>query len=343
MQQRPLGPSGVPVSELALGGMTFGAESDERESRRMLDRFADAGGTLIDLADVYTAGAAEQITGRWLAGRGGSEGLVIATKARHRMGPGPEDVGLGRAHLRRGVEASLRRLGIEAIDLFQTHAWDPLVPLEETLEALDGLVREGKIRHVGMSNVTGWQLQRAVLLARCNGWAPVVSLQPQWNLLSREVEWELIPLCELEGLAVLPWSPLAGGWLTGKYRRGAEPAGATRLGEDPARGLEAWARRDRERTWAVVEEAAAVARERGVTPAQVAINWLRRRPATTSVILGARTAAQLDENLASLSWELDPAEAARLDRASAPPTPDYPYGFIDELDRARRDEASAGA
>ena len=199
MEQRVLGTSGLTVSSLALGTMTFGAETDEAGAVAQLDRFVEAGGTLIDTADVYGTGRSEEVIGGWLAKRGHHDDLVIATKGRFPMGEGPLDRGAGRRHLPRAVQASLRRLGIDVIDLSQVHAWDQSVPLEETLQTLDDLVRAGTVRYVGVSNYTGWQLQRALRLAEMHGWTAPVSLQPQYNLLAREIEWELVPQCLEEG------------------------------------------------------------------------------------------------------------------------------------------------
>jgi aryl-alcohol dehydrogenase-like predicted oxidoreductase len=220
------------------------------------------------------------------------------------------------------------------IDLYQ-HCWDPATPLEETLATLDAMVASGRVRYVGLSNYTGWQLQRAVLLARANGWAVPVTLQPQYNLLDRGIEHEVLPVCELEGVGLLPWSPLGGGWLTGKYARDARPGGATRLGEDPDRGLEAYDARNTARTWAIVEEVTAIAGAHGVSPARVALRWVSDRPLVASVILGARTVEQLDDNLGAVDVELTADQTARLDKVSAPPGIAYPYNFIDEMTAGR--------
>jgi aryl-alcohol dehydrogenase-like predicted oxidoreductase len=338
VEHRRLGDTGTLVSWLCLGTMTFGDETPESDAHAILDRYVEAGGNVIDTADVYSYGASEAIIGRWLAQRGGRDDLVVATKARIPMGDGPNRAGAGRVHLQRSIDASLARLDIDHVDLYQVHAWDPLTPIEETLEALDDLVRAGKVRHVGVSNFTGWQLQRAALTARYRGLAPVVTLQPQYNLITREMEWELLPLCEEERIGLLPWSPLAGGWLTGKYRRDERPTGSTRLGEDPERGTEAYDKRNTEYTWSVLGVAQRIAAEREVPMAQVAINWLRTRPMVSSVILGVRTLEQLDGNLGADGWRLDQAEIAELDEVGAPPTPDYPYTMIAELEQGRRDQ-----
>src|SRR3954452_22597126 len=221
MEYRTLGRSGCAVSTLALGTMTFGAESDEATAHAQLDAFFAAGGNLIDTADVYAGGASEAIIGRWLARQPAAvrDQVVLATKGRFATGEGPNDVGLSRRHLRRALEASLRRLGTDHVDLYQVHAWDPLTPLEETWRFLDDAVRAGKISYLGLSNYAGWQIQKVADLADFRGWAPPVTLQPQYNLLVREIEWEIVPACESTGLGMLPWSPLGGGWLTGKYSR----------------------------------------------------------------------------------------------------------------------------
>ena len=339
MQYRTLGRSGCVVSSLALGTMTFGAETDEAAAHAQLDRFAGAGGTLVDTADVYTGGESEQIIGRWLATCPAEvrEGVVLATKGRFPTGEGPNDVGLSRRHLTRALNASLTRLGVDHVDLYQVHAHDPLTPLDETLRFADDAVRAGKILYVGLSNFTGWQLVKAVATARELHVSGPVTLQPQYNLLVREIEWEIVPAAQSEGLGLLPWSPLGGGWLTGKYRRDEQPTGSTRLGENPERGVEAYDRRSRaQRTWDVVDAVQAVAEQRGASMAQVALSWLTDRPAVTSTILGARTVEQLDDNLGAADLHLDPEQTAALDLASDPGAADYPYGGPGQDQRARQ-------
>jgi len=325
------------VSTLALGTMTFGTETDEVGAHVQLDRYVEAGGNLIDTADVYSGGESEHIVGRWLAARAGArEQIVLASKGRFRMGGGLNDLGLSRQHLAAALDASLRRLGVDTIDLYQLHSFDPLTPLEETLRFLDDAVRAGKIHYVGLSNFTGWQLQRAADIAEFRGLARPVTLQPQYNLLAREIEWEIVPAAGRNGLGLLPWSPLGGGWLTGKYRREEAPTGATRLGENPDRGVEAYGRRSRlERTWDVVDAVRAIAGGRGVSMAQVALAWLVDRPSVTSVILGARTLEQLDDNLGAADLHLAPDEAQRLDEVSDPAPADYPYGDLGVDQRSR--------
>jgi aryl-alcohol dehydrogenase-like predicted oxidoreductase len=339
MEYRTLGRSGCAVSTLALGTMTFGDETGVEDAHLQLDRFVEAGGTLVDTADVYSQGVSEEIIGRWLASRPVDmrERVVLASKGRFPMGPGPNDVGLSRRHLSSALDASLRRLGVDCIDLYQVHGYDPQTPLEETLRFLDDATRAGKIHYAGLSNFTGWQLQRAVDVAERLGLAGPVTLQPQYNLLAREIEWEIVPAAEANGLGLLPWSPLGGGWLTGKYRRDERPTGATRLGEDPDRGVEAYGRRSGvERTWQVIDAVAAVAGELDVSMARVALAWLADRPTVTSVILGARTVAQLEDNLGAAGLHLSQEHTRRLDAASDPQPADYPYGGPGVEARTRR-------
>src|SRR5690348_15850841 len=316
--------------------MTFGTETDQPGAHGQLDRFAEAGGTLVDTADVYSNGASEEIIGRWFASRPAAvtEPMVVPTKGR--VGPEGSDngVGLSARHLTRALDGSLRRLGLDAVDLYQLHAFDPLTPMEETLRTLDGFVRAGKIRYYGLSNFTGWQLTKAVHLARALNMAAPVTVQPQYSLIVREIEWEIVPAAVDAGLGLLPWSPLGGGWLSGKYQRGQRPSGATRLGEDPGRGMEAYDRRGTPRTWQIIDAVQKVAEDRGVTMAEVALAWVAGRPAVTSTILGARTDAQLDANLRAAGLRLTAEELSVLDAASDPGPPDYPYG---ELGRDQRD------
>jgi aryl-alcohol dehydrogenase (NADP+) len=338
MDYRTLGRSGCAVSSLALGTMTFGHETDEAEAHRQLDRFVEAGGTLVDTADVYSAGASEEIIGRWLAARPAATTgrVVLATKGRFATDGSPNGAGLSARHLTRALDASLRRLGVQTVDLYQVHAFDPWTPLDETLRTLDGFIRAGKILYYGLSNFTGWQLTKTARLAAELGLAAPVTLQPQYSLVVREIEWEIVPAALDAGLGLLPWSPLAGGWLSGKYTRDQRPAGATRLGEDPGRGMEAWDRRGTERTWAIIDAVQKVAEDRGAGVAEVALAWVRDRPGVTSVILGARTLGQLEANLRSADLRLSAAETAALDLASDPHAPDYPYGELGLDQRSRR-------
>ncbi|GAA2912226.1 aldo/keto reductase [Actinoplanes cyaneus] len=328
MEYRKLGGTGTIVSTLCLGTMTFGNESSEEVSHAQLDRFVEVGGNFIDTADVYSRGTSEEVIGRWLATRSGvRDKVVIATKGRFPMGDDPNAAGLTRVNLSRALDASLRRLGVDTIDLYQAHAWDPLTPIEETLAFFDDAVRAGKIRYAGVSNFLGWQLQKAALITRFRGLTPIVTLQPQYNLLAREIEFELVDVCRNEDIGILPWSPLGGGWLTGKYQRDSEPTGASRLGEDPGRGMEAYGPRNSDtRTWRILDAVRSVADQRGASMSQVSLAWLADRPAVTSVILGARTLQQLDDNLGAAGLHLSDKETALLTEASTPVVGEYPYG-----------------
>jgi len=317
--------------------MTFGAEADEETSHAILDAYLAAGGDFVDTADVYGAGLSEEIIGRWLAARPTErEQVTIATKGRFSMGSGRNDLGTSRRHLGRALDASLRRLGLEQIDLYQMHAWDAVTPLEETLRFLDDSVSSGKIAYYGFSNFLGWQLTKAVHVARANGFTPPVTLQPQYSLLVREIESEIVPAALDANMGLLPWSPLAGGWLTGKYQRDADPTGATRLGEDPERGMEAWEPRNKqERTWRILDVVREISKTKGVNEAQVSLAWLEAQPSVTSVILGARNVDQLTENLSAASLDLTPSELERLDKVSTPVVSDYPYGQAGAAQRHR--------
>jgi aryl-alcohol dehydrogenase-like predicted oxidoreductase len=340
MEYRKLGPSGTIVTAYALGTMTFGAEANEAQSFQLMDDYVAAGGNFIDTADVYSAGVSEQIIGRWLkAHKSEAEKLVIATKGRFPMASGPNDHGLSRRHLGRALDDSLFRLGIEQVDLYQMHGFDALTPLEETMRFLDDSVRNGKIAYYGFSNFLGWQLTKAVWIAKMNGYAAPVTLQPQYNLLVRDIEHEIVPACIDAGMGLLPWSPLAGGWLSGKYQRDVSPTGATRLGENPNRGMEAFGPRNaQERTWKMIEAVSEIAKERGVSRAQVALAWLAAQPAVTSVLLGARKRDQLADNLAAAQLTLRGEELLTLNEVSKPEMADYPYGVGGIAQRSRKIE-----
>lgn len=338
MEYRQLGPSGCLVSSFALGTMTFGSETDEQASHLQLDFFIESGGNLIDLADVYSGGQSEEITGRWLAKKSprDREQLILASKARFPLGSSPNESGLSRKHLTHALDNTLRRLGTETVDLYQVHSFDPLTPLDETLRFLDDAVRSGKVLYTGLSNFTGWQIQKAVGIAAALGIAGPVSVQPQYSLLAREVEWEIIPACLDGNLGLLPWSPLGGGWLTGKYQKDVRPSGATRLGENPERGVEAYSRRSAvERTWQVIDAVRGIADTRGISMAQVALAWLADRPTVASVIIGARSAGQLKDNLGAAGLHLSAGEIEQLDSASDPDPADYPYGPAGTQQRSR--------
>ena len=336
MEYRLLGDSGLAVSRLCLGTMTFGAETDRAGSFAQLDAFVEAGGTFIDTADVYSRGVSEQLVGDWLGERADArDQVVLATKGRFPMNDGPNGVGLSRRHLHDALEASLRRLGVESIDLYQLHAWDPLTPIDEYLRFIDDAIGAGKVHYFGLSNFVGWQLTAVAERAAAQGWTVPVSLQPQYNLLTRYIELEIVPACERYGLGLMPWSPLAGGWLTGKYRRDTRPSGASRLGDNPSRGMEAYDRRNTDATWAVLDALEEVAKQSGLTMAQAALAWLADRPQVTSPIVGARTLEQLQGSLAVAEVHLDGDAARRLTEVSEPALPDYPYGELGIDQRSR--------
>lgn len=328
MEYTNLGRTGLQVSRICLGAMTFGRESTEEVSFQMLNRFEELGGNFIDTADAYSRGLSEEILGRWLKGKQRHE-LVIATKVRWGTRAGLNNNGLSRKHILDAVAGSLKRLGTDYIDLYQVHMWHSPTPLEETLSTLDGLVRSGAVRYIGVSNFSGWQLQKAIDMSRSMGWEPFVCLQPLYNLLDRELEWELLPVCQNEGLGVIPWSPLRGGWLSGKYRRemSAPPAG-TRVEEASQKGWsENWDLYNNEHTWKVVDTVFAVAQELGKTPAQVALRWLLDRPGVTAPIIGARTMDQFEDNMGAIDWSLSAEQMDRLNQASDKPLP-YPYNYL---------------
>jgi aryl-alcohol dehydrogenase-like predicted oxidoreductase len=321
MEYRQLGRSGLRVSVLSLGTMTFGGEgpfakvgsTDVAGARRQVDVCLDAGVNLVDTADVYSGGLSEEIVGKALEGR--RERVVLATKARMPMGDGPNDAGLSRHHIVAACEASLRRLGTDHIDLYQVHEWDGQTPLEETLDALDSLVRAGKVRYVGCSNYCGWQLMKALAVSDLRGLQRFVSQQIYYSLQARDAEYELVPLALDQGVGILVWSPLAGGLLSGKYRRGQQ-------GPEGSRHLTDWNEppvRDEEQLYDVVDALVEIGEAHGVSAAQVALAWLLGRPGVASVVVGARTDEQLADNLRAAELELAPDERARLDRLSAPP------------------------
>jgi len=328
MEYRFLGRTGMKVSELCLGAMTFGRETPEAESCQMMDFFCAKGGNFIDTADVYGRGVSEEIVGGWMRGQR-RDALVIATKVRFGMGEGVNDEGLSRKHILSAVEDSLRRLQTDYIDLYQVHGWDNGAPLEETLSALDRLVQSGKVRYIGASNYAAWQLQKAIDISKFSGWEPFACLQPLYNLLDRELEFELMPVCQNEGVGVIPWSPLRGGWLSGKYRRGMQaPPKNTRVEEASEKGWsESWDVYANERTWTVLDTLFAVAEETGRTPAQVALRWLLQKPGVTAPIVGARTMSHLETNLGAAGWQLSQEQMNRLDEVSVKPAY-YPVSFM---------------
>jgi len=336
MKTRFLGNTGVRVSELCFGAMTFGGRGywtnvgqvEQQEADALVGAALEAGVNFFDTADVYSEGRSEEILGRALGAR--RKDVVLATKVRGRTGPGPNDVGLSRKHVLESCDGSLRRLGTEYIDLYQVHSYDPKTPLEETLRALDDLVRAGKVRYIGASNYTGWQLMKALAISDAQHLERFVTLQALYSLIARDLEHELVPLSLEEKLGILPWSPLGAGFLTGKYRRGKpRPTGARR---SDARNQ--FLQFDEERGFDIVDELERIAGAHGATIAQAALNYLLRKPGVTSVIIGAKTMAQLADNLKAADWEMTADEAARLDALSEPPRL-YPYWMLERLGQDR--------
>jgi len=335
MEYRYMGKTGLKVSELCLGAMTFGRETTPDDSHAIMDRFVDAGGNFIDTADVYTRGTSEEIVGDWLA-KQSRDDMVIATKVRFPIGDGVNEVGLSRKHILAGVEASLKRLKTDYIDLYQVHCYDYGTPLEETMQTLNMLVEQGKVRYIGVSNFKGYQIQKANDIAKANHWEPFTCLQPLYNLLDRFIEWELTELCESESIGIIPWSPLRGGWLTGKYRRGEELPDDGRIKKASAEGWsESWDNYNNDRTWSIIQTVVEIAEALGKEPAQVALNWAKDRPLITSPIVGVRTMGQLESNLGALGWTLSEDHSNKLNEVSEMSLPYYPYGFVEKA-RGRR-------
>jgi aryl-alcohol dehydrogenase-like predicted oxidoreductase len=325
MDYRRLGRSGLFVSALTLGTMTFGGQggfskvgaTDIAGARRQVDMCLDAGINLFDTANIYSGGGSEEILGEAISGR--REDLLLATKVRMAVGDGPNDTGLSRHHIMRQCEESLRRLGTDYIDLYQVHEWDGLTPLEETLEALDTLVKSGKVRYVGSSNYSGWQLMKTLGISERLGLQRYISQQIHYTLQAREAEYELVPLAIDQGCSILVWSPLAGGLLSGKYRRDRDAS--------EGRHVEGWDEPpvyDTDKLYDIVEVLVEIADDRGVSAAQVALAWLLGRPGVASVIIGARTDEQLAENLEAAELELSEEERRRLDEVSVLPLI-YPF------------------
>ncbi|MBU3068107.1 aldo/keto reductase [Nocardia sp. NEAU-G5] len=346
MKHVRLGASGLGTSIYGLGTATFGDSTDEDEMVRVLDTFVDAGGLLIDTADAYTDGRAEQLIGRWLRTQPAQvrERVLLSTKGGgYTTTAGLNQWGNTRHNLTRALETSLRSLGVDCITLYQAHTWDPLTPLEETLRFLDDAVRAGKIRYAGISNYTGWQVQKTVDLAGTLGLAAPITFQAQYSLLCREIEWEIVPAGLANGLGLLAWSPLSGGLLTGKYLQDETPVGPARFADTTERGkmhdayVGALYSRHvvREGTWQVLKLLGEMAAARNVSPAAVALAWLAGRPGVSGIILGVRNAKQLADNLEARWITLDDDEIARLTDASDPCGAGYPYGHFGAMQRTR--------
>ena len=336
MEYRNLGSAGVKVSTLCLGAMTFGEADDksfmhqvgcdDATSHALLDRAAEAGVNFIDTADVYGQdGLSERVLGNWFTARGNRDKVVLATKFRFSMGEGANKSGASRYRIVKCVEDSLRRLKTDRIDLYQIHMQDITVREEETLRALDDLVSAGKLLYIGCSNYAAYRLMNSLHLSRKNSWSSYVTLQAQYSLICRDIEREHVPLCREEGLGILPWSPLAGGFLTGKFDKSNPPPKGTRLGEKAER----FERYNLERNWKVMDAVRAVAKETNSTPSAVSLAWLLAKPQVTSVIFGARNLEQLNANLAAVELELGKSHLDALDQASSFDL-GYPYSFIQQ-------------
>ena len=336
MQYRRLGNSGLLVSELALGTMVFGEDSGrgtpEDQALRLADAYLAAGGNHFDLADVYAGGRAEEIVGKALKGRRAD--AVIATKVRWPTGSGPNHAGLSRRHINDALEASLRRIGTDVIDVFYMHGWDAFTPLEESLRAFDDLVTAGKVRYIGVSNFAAWQTMKSLGLSDSRGWARFIGAQYQYSLVERGVETEISPLCASEGVSLVPWGPLGGGFLSGKYKAGDRPTATDgRIGGTPDEWEESWVRRATDANWRTLAAVEAVAAAHsGATAAQVSLAWLLAQPTVASVVIGARTTDQLAGNLAASALTLTAEELATLDKVSKPLTP-YPARAVNTVSR----------
>lgn len=326
MEYRQLGRSGLKISVLTLGTMTFGGKgrfsfvgnTDAAGAARMVDIALDAGINLLDTSDIYSVGASEEFLGQAIQGK--RDGLLLATKARFPMGSGPNDAGLSRHHLVRACEASLKRLGVDHVDLYQVHEWDGLTPVEETMAALESLVASGKVRYIGASNFTGWQLMKALGAADRARTARFISQQIHYTLEAREIEYELVPISLDQGLGILVWSPLAGGLLSGKYRRGqSHPEGGRNFADWKEPPI-----RDEARLYDIIELLVQIGEAHSASAAEVALAWLLRKPAVTSVVIGATTEAQLRTNLKAAELQLTDADMERLNAATRLPLL-YPY------------------
>ena len=327
---RFLGNTGIKVSEICFGAMTFGGRSfwkiigevGQKEATDIVNTAIEGGINFFDTADVYSEGMSEEILGKALGSN--RKNIILATKVRGRTGKGPNEIGLSRHHIIENCNASLKRLGTDYIDLYQVHSFDPSTPMEETLRALDDLVRIGKVRYIGASNHTGWQLMKALSISEKQNLEKYVTLQAYYSLIARDLENELVPLCLDQKLGILTWSPLGGGFLTGKYRRGKNrPDGARR--SDPT---DQFLQFDENKGFDIVDELERIANNHKATITQAALNYLLRKPGVSSIITGARTKEQIEDTIKTTDWEMIPEEIKRLDDLSKPPRV-YPYWMLE--------------
>jgi len=328
-----LGKTELKVSELCLGTMTFGRETDEKTAIAMVDRFEEVGGNFIDTADAYGSkpGLSEEIVGKALKGR--RQNFILTTKVNFPTGAGPNDRGLSRVHIMQAIDASLKRLQTDYIDIYFIHCWNSITPLEDSLFTLDNLVKSGKVRYLGVSNFTAWQLMKALGISDSYGWQRFVVFQPQYSLVMRHIEPEFFPLCQEEGLGVVTWSPLGGGFLSGKYTKSKQPpsqgriAGVEKREEYREKSEDSWKKRATEQNFRILEEMGKIAKKQGKSFSQIALSWIRAKSEITAPIIGARTMAQLEDNLGCIGWELTEEELKILDEVSSIDVP-YPHRFI---------------
>lgn len=327
MEYKTLGKSGLLVSELCLGAMTFGNELSESQSIDMIHRFLDQGGNFIDTADVYVGGESERIVGKAIKERRSE--VVLATKVRMRVGPHPNDFGYSRRRILEGVDQSLKRLNTDYIDLYQLHVWDNITPIEETIRTLDDLISSGKVRYIGCSNFLAWQMMKALSYSDFNNMARFISIQPQYSLINREMDREILPLCKAENVGVIPWAPLGGGFLTGKYKQSEIPSSG-RLSKGI--GESSWENRANTKNFEILHTVQEVAHAIDKTPAQVALNWLHNKEEITSPIFGASSIEQFEENMGSVGWKLSDEHWNKLDEISQLPS-EYPTRFLEKFSR----------
>jgi aryl-alcohol dehydrogenase-like predicted oxidoreductase len=327
MKYKTLGKSGLLVSELCLGAMTFGKEVTESDSIRMVHNFLDQGGNFIDTADVYVGGESEKIVGKAIKDHRSE--VVLATKVRMRVGPHPNDFGYSRRRILEGVDQSLKRLNTDYIDLYQLHVWDNLTPIEETIRTLDDLVSSGKVRYIGCSNFLAWQMMKALSYSDFHNMVRFISIQPQYSLINREMDREILPLCKEENVGVIPWAPIGGGFLTGKYKQDESPS-IGRLSKGV--GESSWENRANEKNFKILQTVQEISQALDKTPAQVSLRWLLQKEEITSPIFGASSLEQYSENMGSIDWELTAEQWNQLDEVSRLPS-EYPTRFLEKFQR----------
>lgn len=336
MEYRYLGKTGIQVSELCLGTMTFGRETDERTARNMVNFFEEAGGNFIDTADAYGSkpGLSEEITGKVLQGR--RDKFILATKVNFPTGPGPNDKGLSRTHIIKAINESLKRLQTDYIDLYFIHCWNSKTQLEDVLFTLDNLIRSGKVRYIGASNFAAWQFMKALGLSDRYGWQRFVCFQPQYSLVMRQIEWDFFPLCQQEGIAIVTWSPLGGGFLSGKYLNNNYPPSQGRIaGVEQREGYrekseDSWQKRGTEQNFKILEKIEEIAKRHNKSFSQIALSWILTKSEITAPIIGARTIEQLEDNLGCIGWSLTSEEIEILNEVSHIDEP-YPCRFIQKF------------